>query len=112
MSYVAMSVTEYFVENVGYYMTAPFVWHFFGSMLSGRAHALSNAIVAFWAAVFHSSSLKFSLARFGINGPKEHALHHKHGRKNYNFSLMFLHWDRLMGTYHVADEQSVETASR
>ena len=44
-----------------------------------------------------------NLKKFNINGPKEHHVHHANGLKNYNFSLLFLHWDILMGTYKVKD---------
>ena len=99
MSYVAMSIPEYIIENVGYSIGAPLLWKTMGSKLSYRSWSFSNALVAFWAAVFHSNSLSFSLKNLNINGPKEHSLHHSNGRKNYNFSLLFLHWDLLMGTY-------------
>ena len=100
MSYVAMSVPEYLSENVGYYIVGPLLWKKLGYTLSARSWAFSNALVAFWAAVFHNNSLSFSCKRVGLNGPREHALHHSHGLKNYNYSLMFLHWDWLMGTYN------------
>lgn len=99
MSYVAMSIPEYLIENIGYYVGGPLFWKMLGGKLSSRSWAFANALVAFWAAVFHSNSLTFSLRKFDINGPKEHSLHHSSGLKNYNFSLLFLHWDLLMGTY-------------
>lgn len=99
MSYVAMSVPEYLSENVGYYIGGPLFWKMLGYKLSSRSWAFANAVVAFWASVFHSNSLSFSLKQMNVNGPKEHSLHHRYGLKNYNFSLLFLHWDKLMGTY-------------
>ena len=99
LSYVAMSIPEYFGENVGYYMSAPFVWKALGGKLHARSWAFTNFFVAFWASVFHSNSLTFSLRKLNINGPKEHSLHHRYGLKNHNFSLLFLHWDYFMDTY-------------
>ena len=99
MSYVAMSIPEYLTENVAYSIGGPLLWNALGSKLNSRSWAFANALVAFWAAVFHSNSLSFSLKKININGPKEHSLHHSNGLKNYNFSLLFLHWDVLMGTY-------------
>ena len=101
MSYVAMSIPEYLTENIGYYIGGPLLWKILGSKLNARSWAFANALVAFWAAVFHSNSLSFSLKKININGPEEHSLHHRHGINNYNFSLLFLHWDLLMGTYKV-----------
>ena len=100
MSYVAMSVPEYLSENVGYSVAGPLLWKMLGHQLSSRSWAFSNALVAFWASVFHSNSLSFSFKRINVNGPREHSLHHRHGLRNYNFSLLFLHWDVLMGTYN------------
>jgi sterol desaturase/sphingolipid hydroxylase (fatty acid hydroxylase superfamily) len=103
MSYVAMSIPEYLTENIGYSIGGPLLCKTLGSKLNARSWTFANALVAFWAAVFHSNSLSFSLKKFNINGPKEHHVHHANGLKNYNFSLLFLHWDILMGTYKVKD---------
>lgn len=108
MSYVAMSIPEYLIENIGYYIGGPLLWKILGGKLSSRGWAFANALVAFWASVFHSGSLSFSLKNININGPDEHHLHHKYGMKNYNFSLIFLHWDLLMGTYKDTDKNKLK----
>ena len=34
-----------------------------------------------------------------INSPIAHAIHHKYGKNNYNFSYYFTFWDKLCGTH-------------
>lgn len=37
--------------------------------------------------------------RLLLNGPAEHQIHHRRGRNNVNFGLIFKTWDHLLGTY-------------
>lgn len=43
-----------------------------------------------------------------LNGPAQHQMHHRRGRKNVNFGLVFTTWDRVFGTYAApgADERA------
>ena len=99
LSYVAMSLFEFVFENLMYFGAPPMIWSVAGDKLNLWSWSFSNLLLLTWASLLHSESLQFSLASMNINGPREHHLHHRHGRKNQNFSLIFLHWDFLCGTY-------------
>ena len=99
MSYVAMSLFEFVFENLMYFAAPPLIWRALGYTLGFWSWAVANIGLLIWASLFHSEKLRFSLAKFDINGPKEHHVHHRYGLKNGNYSLLFLHWDKLCGTY-------------
>lgn len=98
LSYVAMSYFEFVFENMAYFISPPLIWHLAGHKLHWFPWLSANLILLIWASLFHSDECKFSTRKFNINGPREHHLHHQLGMKNGNFSLIFVHWDYIMGT--------------
>ena len=103
LSYVAMTLPEFIMENLGYVVLPPILsYKVLGRKMYMSSWLSANLILLIWASLFHSNELKnISTGRYNINGPSDHALHHYYGEKNYNFSLLFTHWDRLFGTYRI-----------
>ena len=95
MSYVAMSLLEFYLENVIYYAVPPLIWY---RKLHVAPWMGANLTLLIWATIFHSNNAQFSTGKFGINGPYEHQAHHRFGLKNGNFGLLFTFWDVMMKT--------------
>ena len=55
-----------------------------------------------WSCYIHNSGC--ILNNKYINDSKCHSIHHKFGKKNYNFALFFTFWDKLFNTYYPKNE--------
>lgn len=51
----------------------------------------------YWGCLIHDNGIKFE--KKYINCPYTHNIHHKYGKKSYNYSYYFTHWDRIFKTY-------------
>jgi sterol desaturase/sphingolipid hydroxylase (fatty acid hydroxylase superfamily) len=57
------------------------------------------AIILFFGFYIHAGALAGATWLPLVNGPAHHQMHHRHGLKNANYSLLFTVFDRLFGTY-------------
>lgn len=96
--YVAMSLTEFVVENLTYFLMAPVGAHLCGHRIHLLSWACANAYTLLHGAAVHNAKLTVDLSAYGLNSPPQHQLHHKYGQKNANFGLLFTVWDQLLGT--------------
>jgi sterol desaturase/sphingolipid hydroxylase (fatty acid hydroxylase superfamily) len=62
--------------------------------------AIACAVVILFCGFYiHDGALATAPRLPFVNGPAHHQIHHGRGRSNANFSLLFTHLDRLLGTY-------------
>ena len=97
-SYVAMSLTEFGVEILVYFMLPPLLGSVGGGAVHVASWGLANGIVLVHGVWIHNNVFKWDGSAWGINSPHLHQLHHRHGRKNCNFGLLTTFWDRVFDT--------------
>jgi sterol desaturase/sphingolipid hydroxylase (fatty acid hydroxylase superfamily) len=97
LAFFALSPTEAFVSG--------FLTVFLPTLvvpLHVIALGVANFVILLFGLYIHESALVSALP-FGVNGPAVHQHHHRHGRRNKNFSLLFTVFDHLFKTWAPAD---------
>ncbi len=83
------------MENVAF--TLPFV-------LVPTYFPLMYALLIFsfvWGCYIHAGSEHDRRSLQCLNSKREHTIHHRFGKRNYNFAYYFTFWDRLLGTSYL-----------
>ncbi len=93
IAFFALSATETYVSGL---LTL------FFPVLFIHIHVLvwivGAALILLCGCFIHDRGSVARSPRYILNGPAEHQLHHRRGRKNVNFGLIFKTWDWVFGT--------------
>ena len=100
--YTALSsdIIEFLSEGLisGFFQAFLFPIHY----MTLRVLALSIMV---WSCLVHAKTdFVPTWLEWLVVTSKYHHVHHKYGRINYNFSMVFTTWDKICGTYRPSDE--------
>lgn len=100
IAFFALSATEAYASGL-FTLFFPLLWiriHVLAWIVGALAILLCGCFIHDRGSLARSPPLL-------LNGPAEHQIHHRRGRKNVNFGLIFTTWDRLLGTYAAPDRR-------
>jgi sterol desaturase/sphingolipid hydroxylase (fatty acid hydroxylase superfamily) len=106
-AFFALSLVEVSVSGLGMVFFPLFFLH-----IHVVAWLVGTGVILLFGLFIHDSTLVSSALLPILNGPTEHQLHHRRGRKNANYSVMFTHLDKLFGTYAAPGENGVQRGTR
>ena len=75
-----------------------FIFPFFFFQFNGFIAYLCLITNAFWVSYLHTN-FNSSKNENLVMRPLHHSIHHKYGKKSYNYALYFTFWDKMFGTY-------------
>lgn len=94
IAFFALSATEAYASGlVTFFFPALFM------QIHVLAWVVGASLILFFGCFIHDRGSLARSPRTIFNGPVAHQIHHRRGRKNANFGLVFTTWDRVFGTY-------------
>lgn len=98
IAFFALSATEAYASGL-FTLFFPLLW----MRIHVAVWIVGAAAILLCGCFIHDRGSLGRSPRVLLNGPAEHQIHHRRGRKNVNFGLIFTTWDRLLGTYAAPD---------
>lgn len=100
IAFFALSVTEAYASG----LFTLFLPVFFLRIHVG-VWIVGAATILFFGCFIHDRGSLARSPRHVFNGPADHQIHHRRGRKNVNFGLIFKTWDLVFGTHEAPDHE-------